>query len=250
MMERLYSDLSWLWRLWGDPATEYADHVSFIIELIQKSSKRELRTALDLGCGGGKFIFTLKKHFEVTGLDLSPQMLALAKELNPEVKLLHGDMRSFSIGESFDLIFVDDALSYITSQGELASVLKNCHSHLAPDGYMVLTPDYLKEEFVQHNCQIFHSIPHQLHPGVEVTYITNDYDPDTSDDHFESAFVYLIRENGKLRIETDLHQLGLFDLDTWKKVLSSAGFSYDAHSYEYDGQSYLTFFCQKSLYPT
>jgi cyclopropane fatty-acyl-phospholipid synthase-like methyltransferase len=38
---------------------------------------------LDIGCGGGKNVLNLNQDFDVTGLDLSPVMLAQSKELNP-----------------------------------------------------------------------------------------------------------------------------------------------------------------------
>jgi hypothetical protein len=48
--------------------------------------------------------------------------------------------------------------------------------------------------------------------------------PDASDTTLEGTFVYLIRERGRLRIETDHHLLGLFDLLTWRRLLVAAGF--------------------------
>ncbi len=40
---------------------------------------------------------------------------------------------------------------------------------------------------------------------MEVTYIENNYDPDQFDDTYECTFVYLIRREGVLEIETDRH---------------------------------------------
>lgn len=36
--------------------------------------------------------------------------------------------------------------------------------------------------------------------------------------------IYLIRDRGRLRVEQDLHTLGLFPLATWERLLSRAGF--------------------------
>lgn len=33
---RLYTDLAWLWPLWGDAATEYADYDAHVVELIRR----------------------------------------------------------------------------------------------------------------------------------------------------------------------------------------------------------------------
>ncbi len=51
---RLYSDLAWLWPLWGDPDGEYAEWCDHIVAMIDKHARRDVRTLLNLGCGGGK----------------------------------------------------------------------------------------------------------------------------------------------------------------------------------------------------
>ncbi|MBW6514667.1 MAG: hypothetical protein K0B87_07915 [Candidatus Syntrophosphaera sp.] len=66
---RLYKDLAWLWQLWGDPATEYAAYCDFLVPRMRRHARRELKTLLNVGCGGGKNLFTLRKHFQAAGLD-------------------------------------------------------------------------------------------------------------------------------------------------------------------------------------
>jgi trans-aconitate methyltransferase len=94
---RLYTDLAWLWPMWGDPAEEYAQYCRHVAGLIAQHAKHPARTLLDIGCGGGKNVFNLKETFSVTGLDLSPTMLAQARDLNPECAFVQGDMRSFQL---------------------------------------------------------------------------------------------------------------------------------------------------------
>ncbi len=80
---RLYTDLAWLWPLWGDAATEYAHYCQHVTALIRQHARQPVATLLDIGCGGGKNILNLRRAFDVTGLDISPAMLAQAQELNP-----------------------------------------------------------------------------------------------------------------------------------------------------------------------
>jgi trans-aconitate methyltransferase len=87
---RLYSDLAWLWPMWGEASVEYARFSAHISELIRRHARRPVSTLLDIGCGGGKNVFNLKKDFRVTGLDLSPEMLAQAGALNPECEFIRG----------------------------------------------------------------------------------------------------------------------------------------------------------------
>ena len=59
---------------------------------------------------------------------------------------------------------------------------------------------------------------------TEIIFIENHYDPDPTDSMFESTFVYLMREGGNLKIETDRHLSGLFTLDVWHESLRAVGF--------------------------
>ncbi|SIT72360.1 Methyltransferase domain-containing protein [Ectothiorhodosinus mongolicus] len=102
----LYTDLAWLWPVWGDAATEYAHYCEHITAMVRQYAKRPVNSLLDIGCGGGKNVLNLKRHFNVTGLDLSPTMLAQARELNPESTFVHGDMRTFRLNSTFDIVYL------------------------------------------------------------------------------------------------------------------------------------------------
>jgi hypothetical protein len=54
--------------------------------------------------------------------------------------------------------------------------------------------------------------------------VENVYDTDPADEQYEATVLYLIRDHGRLRIETDHWTMGLFSLDTWRRVLREAGF--------------------------
>ena len=59
--------------------------------------------------------------------------------------------------------------------------------------------------------------------------------------------IYLIRENGRLRVETDHHILGLFALDMWRATLRDVGFEVHEEMYVEDEREYVTFACIKRL---
>jgi SAM-dependent methyltransferase len=242
---RLYDDLAWLWPLWGAPE-EYASYCSHVAGLIAGHSLIPARTLLDIGCGGGKNVFNLKRDFEVTGLDLSPGMLELARELNPGCSFERGDMRSFALDRTFDAVLLDDAISYMTTRADLRAAFTSAWRHLAPGGVMVVTPDDTRETFVQ-NCTTATPASGTRPDGVDVVFVENSYDPDPDDEQYEAVMVYLIRRKGRLCIETDRHILGLFTRAVWREVLTETGFSISEAPHVENGKAYSTFACTKPL---
>jgi SAM-dependent methyltransferase len=224
----LYSDLAWLWPLWGDPDGEYAEWCAHVVAMIEKHAKRDVKTLLNLGCGGGKNAYNLKRRYQVTGLDLSNDMLANARNLNPDCTFVQGDMRESSLRERFDAIVIDDAVAYMTSREDLKALFRAAYRHLEPGGVMIVSPDGTKETFEQNETRISRSLAAAEAEGtpkdVEVVFIENNYDPDPNDDTYEALIIYLIREKGVLRVVEDMHTLGIFAADVWPTLLREAGF--------------------------
>ncbi|MBN2380814.1 class I SAM-dependent methyltransferase [candidate division WOR-3 bacterium] len=239
---RLYNDLAWIWPIWGS-VEEYRPESEDAARYFREFSKIEPKILLDITCGGGKNDFTLKKHFEVTGLDLSEEMLDNARKLNPECTYIQGDMRDFDLGREFDAVYINDGIAYITTEADLGRTFLNACKHLRPGGVMITIAENYKGNFKQNETKVFNSISEE----PLITYIENNFDPDPLDTTYETTFVYLIREAGKLRIEHDLHTCGIFPIETWRKKLKAAGFEIHERDEVYEGQSYRTFICVKPI---
>ena len=110
---------------------------------------------------------------------------------------------------------------------------------------MVVGPDDTKETFVQNQTVATPAVGRTKRANVEVIFVENSYDPDPGDDHFEETMIYLIREDGRLRVETDRHILGLFTLDVWRETLTEVGFEIHEEVYVERGKEYVTFACMK-----
>lgn len=80
-----------------------ADHAAYMRWLIEKHHPTA-RTAIELACGTGSILVQLQPDFEVTGVDLSGPMLAVAAEKVPEARLVQADMTEVHIGEAFDVV--------------------------------------------------------------------------------------------------------------------------------------------------
>jgi len=84
----------------GDSATEAA----FIRDIIERRHS-QAATLLDLGCGTGSMTALLAGPYQVSGLDISPGMLAIARDKLPGgTQLYLADMTSFRLDARFDVI--------------------------------------------------------------------------------------------------------------------------------------------------
>jgi 2-polyprenyl-3-methyl-5-hydroxy-6-metoxy-1,4-benzoquinol methylase len=78
-------------------------------------TEHKRRNALDIGCGsGGRMVRLLEGHaFQVTGLDCSEKMLAIAHEQHPAGTWLHGDIIHWKTSERYDLILAWDSIFHV-----------------------------------------------------------------------------------------------------------------------------------------
>jgi SAM-dependent methyltransferase len=238
---RLYGELAWLWPLWGDHETEYADYCRHVARLLREHAQRPVESLLVSSCGGGKNVFNLEQEFEVTGLDISPAMLGLARKLNPACEFVQADMRDFALEQRFDAVFIDDGVSHLLSRNDLAAAFRAAYRHLRPGGVMLVTPDVTRETFRQNRTSVEYAGGSAKPANIEVVFVENLFDPDPDDEHFEATYVYLVREKGRLRIETDGCRLGLFSADTWRACLQEVGFQVREAHYRQGEEDYLNF---------
>lgn len=96
---------------------------------------------LDLGCGAGDITYRLaKKGYDMIGLDISPDMLNIAREENchENILYLNQDMREFELYGTVDVIYSSfDCLNYITDKRDLKKVFALCKNYLNPNGLFI-----------------------------------------------------------------------------------------------------------------
>jgi ubiquinone/menaquinone biosynthesis C-methylase UbiE len=182
-----------------------------------------------LGSGGGNNASHLKKHFQMTLVDLSPGMLAVSKKLNRECEHIQGDMRSVRLGRQFDAVFIHDAIAYMTSEDDLRSAIKTAYQHCAPGGVALFAPDETKETFKSgtehggHDCG-----------SRSLRYLSWALDPDSNDTTYNYLMVYILRSNDdQTQVVEDLHICGLFGKDDWLRIIAEVGFQPSSLPFEH-----------------
>ncbi len=96
---------------------------------------------LDVACGTGLHLAYLTDRYEVHGMDLSPEMLGMAKERLPDVPLVKADMLSFDLGRQFDVVScLFSSIGYMRDTTQLVQAVSTMARHLAPEGLMLVEP--------------------------------------------------------------------------------------------------------------
>ncbi|GAA6160833.1 class I SAM-dependent methyltransferase [Ruegeria sp. HU-ET01832] len=95
---------------------------------------------LDLGCGTGDPIarWFMAEGFDVTGVDFSKAMLAIARDRWPDGDWLHSDMRDFDLGRQFDGIIAWNSFFHLTAAEQKACIARMAR-HLRSGGMLMLT---------------------------------------------------------------------------------------------------------------
>ncbi|TGK30909.1 class I SAM-dependent methyltransferase [Leptospira gomenensis] len=114
----------------------YELEVSYVDSLI-KSYKADSKSVLELGCGTGKHALLLtQKGYEVTGVDISPQMLAEAERRKAETgsgvfpKFVQGDVRTVRVSSRFDVVLsLFHVMSYQTSNKDILAAFETASLH-------------------------------------------------------------------------------------------------------------------------
>ncbi len=216
---RLYAELAEWWPLFTTPE-DYAYETAFYAQVIKKELGDKAKTALELGSGGGNSASHLKKHFQMTLVDLSENMLNVSKKLNPECEHHLGNMTDFRISREFDVVYVQDAIAYMNTEDDLRRTIETAYVHCRPGGIALLIPDFTRENFKSTIVTGGHDRDQR---GLR--YMEWIWDPDSSDTSYLSDMVYMVKdESGQMSCVYDRHILGLFSKDKWLELIKSLGF--------------------------
>ena len=82
MQQLLYGELTPWYRLL-DPVADHADEAAAYVATLERGGATPGGTLLELGAGAGGNASFIKSRFRCTLTDISPEMLALSRALNP-----------------------------------------------------------------------------------------------------------------------------------------------------------------------
>ncbi len=94
---------------------------AIIGKILDKAHVTEDKDILDIACGTGTlFPFYLKRNVNsITGIDISPKMVKIAKGKFPETEIFCGDAEEYLFDKKFDVIMVYNAFPHFSNPEKL-----------------------------------------------------------------------------------------------------------------------------------
>lgn len=141
----------------------YSAQMARILPIVLERFGLWPRKVLDLACGEGTFAIAMaKRGLQVTGVDLSPEMLSIARERAAkdglEVKFLQQDMRLLSLRGRFDLVTCwFDSLNYLLRIDDLAQALAGVSRVLDKNSIFIFDVNTIRAlavEWIREPCYV------------------------------------------------------------------------------------------------
>lgn len=198
---------------------DYEKTAKRVKKLIFKNKKTNGNKLLDIACGTGKHLSYLKKDFECTGIDISEQMLEIARRNYENIRFIQADMINFDLNEQFDaIVCLFSSIGYVKTYDNLKKTINNFSAHLKLGGITIIEPWLTKTNFKEGLASMTTYESEDIKIARQnVTKIEGDISS------FEMH--YLVAKKGQnVSYFKDRHELGLFDWDKTLEIMNDAGF--------------------------
>lgn len=178
-------------------------------------------TVVDLGCGSGVMARLVSDAgYDVLGVDMSADMIDLARRRAPAARFEHGSLWDFRLPPAVAVTAIGEVLSYTSEphgpEPALERLFRDVHGALEPGGVFMFDvaapgragPEGLREGFHDHPS---YSLYTRASENADHTML-------------ERRIVLFRRDGDHYRRSDEVHRLRLFDPDQIMRLLRTSGF--------------------------
>lgn len=193
-----YYDLGYRWN------TEV--ECNFIESCLEAHAPKGSKRLFDIGCGSGRHLLPLAKAgFQITGVDVRPEMVAYvqeqAKQKGLSVTVEKGDINQLTQTGPFDLAYCFmDTFRFLLTNEAIINHLRTVASLLAPGGVYV-TDFWIPRQMDQIGNEVHQWEQSEGDTTVRVFYLQHPETVDPITQTFEDELVFEIQKGGETQQE-------------------------------------------------
>ncbi|GAG12742.1 unnamed protein product, partial [marine sediment metagenome] len=156
-------------------------------------------------------------RYRVTGLDISPAMLAVARRKFPDIEFHQGNMTGFNLDREFDaLVCLYGSIGFVRTVENLGKALVAFAAHLKAGGVLCLTPWSTQEDFKPDIV-----VDSVSNAGVRIARLENVKLKEPG--LVEIDFHHLVGRNGAVTYHQQTMEVGLFSRQQYTDAIGAAG---------------------------
>lgn len=205
---------------------DYKSWADFIEKCFSLYMTEKPQLVLDLASGTGRMTIELSKRgYDMTGVDISPEMLQISREKaekagQKNILWLCQDIREFELYGTVDAaVCCLDSVNHITKPGELGQFFSLVHNYLIPDGLFIFDVN-ARGKFER----VYGNNSYVMELSDDVCIWQNFYNERTKIcDFLITLFKY---ENGVYERYEELGRERMYTIRSLKTAFSAAGFDF------------------------
>lgn len=197
------------------------DELNFYLSYAQKKKK-----ILEPLCGSGRFLVPfMERGFDISGMDLSPEMLKKLKEKAPNAHVIQADIAEYCSDARFDYIFIPSgSVSLFTDMNLCRRIIYQLKKLLTPKGLFVFAVDTVANK-CPNDSDYKINISVKTKEGFDLILKSKNYYDEKSQTQF-SPGTYELYEGAKLLQSEHMNfQTHLYKFGEMEQYLSEIGFS-------------------------
>lgn len=196
------------------------DELDFYLSYAEKGKK-----ILEPLCGSGRFLVPfLERGLDISGMDLSEEMLAKLKLKAPEAKSIQADIINYVVQEQFDYIFIPSgSISLFTDMRICHAVLQKMKELLTPSGKFVFAVDTVFDR-CEENSSYKEKVSVKTKDGYNLILKEKNHYDEKSQMQFSPSIYELYHGEELLQSETMDFQTHLYQYGEMDEYLRRCGF--------------------------
>lgn len=180
------------------------------------------RSILDVACGTGRQLEALAGDFAaMEGLDLDPNLLAIARGRLPGVPLHEGDMTTFDLDRRFDVVTcLFSSIAYVRTADRMRDAIARMAAHLEPGGVLLVEPWFSVESYWTGTI----TANHVDDPDLKISWM---YVSERREHLSVLDIHYMVGTPDGIETFSEVHEMGLFAPEEYAAAMRDVGLRHE-----------------------